>query len=139
MFVHGDNQTDWLTEFVSLQEDTDHSYYTSRTYGPNDPMSKELWVNIDQMDKEKVKIHGILSNTHRQAAVSLHIITQANSSAIWRLHNPNDHTQTFPQIISSVLAWLACPVVLRLWEQMEGIEKYKKPLCQHALFYRNGE
>lgn len=35
-------------------------------------MSKELWVNIDQMDKEKVKIHGILSNTHRQAAVRQH-------------------------------------------------------------------
>ncbi|XP_051756892.1 plexin domain-containing protein 2 isoform X2 [Ctenopharyngodon idella] len=49
-------------------EDTDHNYYTSKTYGPSDPMSKELWVNIDQMDKEKVKIHGILSNTHRQAA-----------------------------------------------------------------------
>uniref|UniRef100_A0A673YMT3 Plexin domain containing 2b n=1 Tax=Salmo trutta TaxID=8032 RepID=A0A673YMT3_SALTR len=29
---------------------------------------KDLWVNVDQMDKEKVKIHGILSNTHRQAA-----------------------------------------------------------------------
>ncbi|XP_065145398.1 plexin domain-containing protein 2 isoform X2 [Paramisgurnus dabryanus] len=51
-----------------IMEDTDHNYYTSKTYGPNDPMSKELWVNIDQMDKEKVKIHGILSNTHRQAA-----------------------------------------------------------------------
>ncbi|MEQ2168076.1 hypothetical protein GOODEAATRI_010775 [Goodea atripinnis] len=31
-------------------------------------MSKDLWVNIDQMEKDKVKIHGILSNTHRQAA-----------------------------------------------------------------------
>ncbi|XP_062850079.1 plexin domain-containing protein 2 [Trichomycterus rosablanca] len=51
-----------------IMEDTDHNYYTSKMYGPNDPMSKELWVNIDQMDKEKVKIHGILSNTHRQAA-----------------------------------------------------------------------
>ncbi|XP_046707831.1 plexin domain-containing protein 2 isoform X4 [Silurus meridionalis] len=51
-----------------IAEDTDHNYYTSKTYNPNDPMSKELWVNIDQMDKEKVKIHGILSNTHRQAA-----------------------------------------------------------------------
>ncbi|XP_030636568.1 plexin domain-containing protein 2 [Chanos chanos] len=51
-----------------IEEDTDHNYYTSKTYGPNDPMSKELWVNIDQTDKEKVKIHGILSNTHRQAA-----------------------------------------------------------------------
>uniref|UniRef100_A0A8C9YSP9 Plexin domain containing 2b n=1 Tax=Sander lucioperca TaxID=283035 RepID=A0A8C9YSP9_SANLU len=51
-----------------LQEDTDHNYYTSKTYNPSDPMSKDLWVDIDQMDKNKVKIHGILSNTHRQAA-----------------------------------------------------------------------
>uniref|UniRef100_A0A8C2IJG8 Plexin domain containing 2 n=1 Tax=Cyprinus carpio TaxID=7962 RepID=A0A8C2IJG8_CYPCA len=49
-------------------EDTDHNYYTSKTFGPSDPMSKELWVNIDQMEKDNVKIHGILSNTHRQAA-----------------------------------------------------------------------
>ncbi|XP_053198797.1 LOW QUALITY PROTEIN: plexin domain-containing protein 2-like [Scomber japonicus] len=49
-------------------EDTDHNYYTSKTYAPADQMSKDLWVNIEQMDKEKVKIHGILSNTHRQAA-----------------------------------------------------------------------
>lgn len=48
----------------------DHNYYTSKTYNPSDPMSKDLWVNIDQMEKDKVKIHGILSNTHRQAAVS---------------------------------------------------------------------
>uniref|UniRef100_A0A673AUX1 PSI domain-containing protein n=1 Tax=Sphaeramia orbicularis TaxID=375764 RepID=A0A673AUX1_9TELE len=51
-----------------IEEDTYHNYYTSKTYNPSDPMSKDLWVNIDQMDKEKVKIHGILSNTHRQAA-----------------------------------------------------------------------
>lgn len=51
-----------------IEEDTDHNYYTSKAYGPTDPMSKDLWVNIDQMDKGKVKIHGILSNTHRQAA-----------------------------------------------------------------------
>ena len=52
------------------QEDTDHNYYTSKTYGPSEAMSKDLWVDVDHMDKEKVKIHGILSNTHRQAAVS---------------------------------------------------------------------
>lgn len=51
-----------------IEEDTDHNYYTSKTYNPSDPMSKDLWVDIDQMDKDKVKIHGILSNTHRQAA-----------------------------------------------------------------------
>uniref|UniRef100_A0A8C7XFS0 Plexin domain containing 2b n=1 Tax=Oryzias sinensis TaxID=183150 RepID=A0A8C7XFS0_9TELE len=51
-----------------IEEDMDHNYYTSKTYNPSDPMSKDLWVNIDQMEKDKVKIHGILSNTHRQAA-----------------------------------------------------------------------
>uniref|UniRef100_A0A8B9PCC3 Plexin domain containing 2 n=1 Tax=Apteryx owenii TaxID=8824 RepID=A0A8B9PCC3_APTOW len=54
--------------FFPSQEDTDHNYYTSRTYGPYDSTSRDLWVNIDQMEKDKVKIHGILSNTHRQAA-----------------------------------------------------------------------
>lgn len=53
-----------------MQEDTDHNYYISRIYGPADSASRDLWVNIDQMEKDKVKIHGILSNTHRQAAVS---------------------------------------------------------------------
>uniref|UniRef100_A0A3B3BC60 Plexin domain containing 2b n=1 Tax=Oryzias melastigma TaxID=30732 RepID=A0A3B3BC60_ORYME len=57
-----------LTVTLFLQEDMDHNYYTSKTYNPSDPMSKDLWVNIDQMEKDKVKIHGILSNTHRQAA-----------------------------------------------------------------------
>ncbi|XP_061877605.1 plexin domain-containing protein 2 isoform X2 [Entelurus aequoreus] len=51
-----------------VEEDTDHNYYTSKTYGPTDPVGNGLWVNIEQMDKEKVKIHSILSNTHRQAA-----------------------------------------------------------------------
>ncbi|XP_040022681.2 plexin domain-containing protein 2 [Gasterosteus aculeatus] len=50
------------------EEDTDHNYYTSKTYTASDAMSRDLWVDVDQMDKDKVKIHGILSNTHRQAA-----------------------------------------------------------------------
>uniref|UniRef100_A0A8C4Z382 Plexin domain containing 2b n=1 Tax=Gadus morhua TaxID=8049 RepID=A0A8C4Z382_GADMO len=55
--------------FGSLDnQNTDHNYYTSKTYGPADPLSKGFWVDIDQMDKDKVKVHGILSNTHRQAA-----------------------------------------------------------------------
>nr|XP_033787200.1 plexin domain-containing protein 2 isoform X2 [Geotrypetes seraphini] len=53
---------------TQIEEDMDHNYYTSRSYGPTDSASKDLWVNIDQMEKDKVKIHGILSNTHRQAA-----------------------------------------------------------------------
>ncbi|XP_058153869.1 plexin domain-containing protein 2 isoform X1 [Dasypus novemcinctus] len=53
---------------TQIEEDTDHNYYKSRIYGPADSASRDLWVNIDQMEKDKVKIHGILSNTHRQAA-----------------------------------------------------------------------
>lgn len=60
-----------------MQEDTDHDYYMSRTYSPSDPVSRDMWVNIDDMDKGKVKIHGILSNTHRQAAVSWFVIHAA--------------------------------------------------------------
>ncbi|XP_026531515.1 plexin domain-containing protein 2 [Notechis scutatus] len=53
---------------TQIEEDMDHNYYTSRIYGPFDSSSQDLWVNIDKMEKDKVKIHGILSNTHRQAA-----------------------------------------------------------------------
>ncbi|XP_069770770.1 plexin domain-containing protein 2-like isoform X2 [Narcine bancroftii] len=53
---------------TKIEENTDHNYYTSRTYGPGDAVTRELWVNMEQMEKDKVKIHGILSNTHRQAA-----------------------------------------------------------------------
>ncbi|XP_078452677.1 plexin domain-containing protein 2-like [Lampetra fluviatilis] len=45
-----------------------HSYYTSRTYRLADPRGRELWVNIDKMQNQHVRVHGILSNTHRQAA-----------------------------------------------------------------------
>uniref|UniRef100_A0A673L2X0 Plexin domain-containing protein 2-like n=1 Tax=Sinocyclocheilus rhinocerous TaxID=307959 RepID=A0A673L2X0_9TELE len=45
-------------------EDMDHFYYTSKFYGPTDSPDKDLWVNIEQMDMGRV--HGILSNTHRQ-------------------------------------------------------------------------
>uniref|UniRef100_A0A8C5HIV4 Plexin domain-containing protein 2-like n=1 Tax=Gouania willdenowi TaxID=441366 RepID=A0A8C5HIV4_GOUWI len=51
-----------------IEEDTDHNYYTSKTYSPSIALTKDLWVNFEQMEKDKVKIHGILSNTHRQAA-----------------------------------------------------------------------
>ncbi|XP_019955255.2 plexin domain-containing protein 2 [Paralichthys olivaceus] len=46
--------------------DTDHAYYTSKIYGPGDAAGKELWVNIDEMEEDEWKVHGSLSNTHRQ-------------------------------------------------------------------------
>ncbi|KAM6295479.1 plexin domain-containing protein 1 [Aegotheles albertisi] len=45
-----------------------HSYYVSRIYGPGDTHLRELWVDMAAANRSQVKIHGILSNTHRQAS-----------------------------------------------------------------------
>ncbi|XP_040911866.1 plexin domain-containing protein 2-like [Toxotes jaculatrix] len=45
----------------------DHAYYTSKIYSPGDTASKELWVNIDEMEEDEWKVRGFLSSTHRQA------------------------------------------------------------------------
>ncbi|XP_077898218.1 plexin domain-containing protein 1 isoform X1 [Ictidomys tridecemlineatus] len=45
-----------------------HSYYVSRVYGPSEPRSRELWVNVGEANQNQVKVHRILSNTHRQAS-----------------------------------------------------------------------
>ncbi|XP_056277842.1 plexin domain-containing protein 2-like isoform X2 [Pseudoliparis swirei] len=46
--------------------DIDHAYYTSKLYGSGDAASKELWVNVDQV-QEEWKVCGSLSSTYRQA------------------------------------------------------------------------
>ncbi|CAL8315807.1 unnamed protein product [Gadus morhua 'NCC'] len=48
--------------------DIDHVYYTSKIYGPGDPGGKALWLDIDQISNADRKVHGFISNTHRQAA-----------------------------------------------------------------------
>ncbi|CAL8279778.1 unnamed protein product [Lota lota] len=66
-----DSEPDLLTEERhdnSSQIDIDHVYYTSKIYGPGDPGGKALWVDIDKMSKVDWKVHGFISNTHRQAA-----------------------------------------------------------------------
>ncbi|XP_072742218.1 plexin domain-containing protein 1 [Ciconia boyciana] len=45
-----------------------HSYYVSRIYGPGDARLRGLWVDMAAANRSQVKIHGILSNTHRQAS-----------------------------------------------------------------------
>ncbi|XP_029581889.1 plexin domain-containing protein 2-like [Salmo trutta] len=73
---HYKDQDDLLTEErhdnSSQTEDMNHSYYTSKIYGATETAGKYLWVDIDQLDPGKGKIHGLLSNTHRQAA-SVHL------------------------------------------------------------------
>lgn len=45
-----------------------HQYYVSRIYGAHEARSRELWVDINEVNKTQMRIHGILSNTHRQAS-----------------------------------------------------------------------
>uniref|UniRef100_A0A672U5T4 Plexin domain containing 1 n=1 Tax=Strigops habroptila TaxID=2489341 RepID=A0A672U5T4_STRHB len=45
-----------------------HSYYVSRVYGPGDARLRALWVDLAAANRSQVKIHGILSNMHRQAS-----------------------------------------------------------------------
>ncbi|XP_053121976.1 plexin domain-containing protein 1 [Hemicordylus capensis] len=45
-----------------------HSYYISRIYSLGEVRAKELWVEMAEVNRSQVKIHGILSNTHRQAS-----------------------------------------------------------------------
>jgi hypothetical protein len=58
------------------QEDN-HSYYVSRVYGPGEPRSRELWVDVASANQSQVKVHRILSNTHRQASVSSSVPSSA--------------------------------------------------------------
>ncbi|XP_032934793.1 plexin domain-containing protein 1 [Catharus ustulatus] len=45
-----------------------HSYYVSRIYGPGDARGRGLWLELAAASGNQAKIHGILSNTHRQAS-----------------------------------------------------------------------
>uniref|UniRef100_A0A3Q3X937 Uncharacterized protein n=1 Tax=Mola mola TaxID=94237 RepID=A0A3Q3X937_MOLML len=46
-------------------------YYTWRSFGPGDQRTQELWVDMSDARRAHVRVHGILSNTYKQAAVSL--------------------------------------------------------------------
>uniref|UniRef100_A0A8C7PPL7 Plexin domain containing 1 n=1 Tax=Oncorhynchus mykiss TaxID=8022 RepID=A0A8C7PPL7_ONCMY len=43
-------------------------YYSWRSFGPDDQRTNELWVDLNDLEHGQVRMHGILSNTHRQAA-----------------------------------------------------------------------
>ncbi|XP_011602492.1 plexin domain-containing protein 1-like [Takifugu rubripes] len=42
-------------------------YYTWRSFGPEDPRAKELWVDMTDLRRAHVRVHGILSNSYKQA------------------------------------------------------------------------
>ncbi|XP_029912870.1 plexin domain-containing protein 1-like [Myripristis murdjan] len=43
-------------------------YYTWRSFGSEDQRTQELWIDMGDLQHGQVRVHGILSNTHRQAA-----------------------------------------------------------------------
>lgn len=67
MDTYGTKHFTQLSIFPS-QEDS-HRYYTWRSFGPADKHTEDLWVDLNDPQLSQVRMHGILSNTHRQAAV----------------------------------------------------------------------
>uniref|UniRef100_A0A673ADF1 Si:ch211-106h4.6 n=1 Tax=Sphaeramia orbicularis TaxID=375764 RepID=A0A673ADF1_9TELE len=61
---------DDATQIVNI----DHAYYTSKIYGSGDTASKELWVNIDEMEEDDWRVRGFLSSTHRQAEITVNFV-----------------------------------------------------------------
>ncbi|KAK7901923.1 hypothetical protein WMY93_018692 [Mugilogobius chulae] len=44
-------------------------YYTWRSFGPKDQRTRDLWVDMGDLRHGQVRVHGLLSNAHKQAAV----------------------------------------------------------------------
>uniref|UniRef100_A0A8B9H944 Plexin domain containing 1 n=1 Tax=Astyanax mexicanus TaxID=7994 RepID=A0A8B9H944_ASTMX len=53
---------------LSLSQEDSQRYYSWRSFGPGDRRTPELWVDLNSVQQGHVRVHGILSNTHRQAA-----------------------------------------------------------------------
>uniref|UniRef100_A0A7N6FDK5 Plexin domain containing 1 n=1 Tax=Anabas testudineus TaxID=64144 RepID=A0A7N6FDK5_ANATE len=49
-------------------EQPERQYYRWQSFGPTDRQTENLWVDLSTLHKSQVRIHGILSNAHRQAA-----------------------------------------------------------------------
>uniref|UniRef100_A0A4W5KUQ8 Plexin domain containing 1 n=1 Tax=Hucho hucho TaxID=62062 RepID=A0A4W5KUQ8_9TELE len=59
---------DTLPDNMTHVVEDSQRYYRWRSYGPGDRRMEELWVDLSAVQQSKVRVHGILSNTHRQAA-----------------------------------------------------------------------
>ncbi|XP_004633748.1 plexin domain-containing protein 1 [Octodon degus] len=67
-FGGGTLAIDTLSDNSTRVVEDNHNYYVSRVYGPREPRSRELWVDMAEANQTQVRVHGILSNAHRQAA-----------------------------------------------------------------------
>ncbi|KPP60753.1 hypothetical protein Z043_121220, partial [Scleropages formosus] len=62
-----DNMTRIVATSHTPQEDS-QKYYSWQSFGPGHRRTEELWVTLGTEQHNLVRVHGILSNTHRQAA-----------------------------------------------------------------------
>ncbi|KAM9716815.1 plexin domain-containing protein 1-like [Menidia menidia] len=57
-----------LPENITRIIEDSQKYYRWQSFGPTDRQIDSLWIDLNSLHKSQVRIHGILSNTHRQAA-----------------------------------------------------------------------
>ncbi|XP_068606506.1 plexin domain-containing protein 1-like [Brachionichthys hirsutus] len=58
---------DTLPDNVTRVVEDSGKYYTWRSFGPADQATQELWVDMNDVRHGQVRVHGILSNSYKQA------------------------------------------------------------------------
>ncbi|XP_076008444.1 plexin domain-containing protein 1-like isoform X2 [Genypterus blacodes] len=59
---------DSLPDNMTLTVEDSQRYYRWQSFGPRDTRTEDLWIDLSTLQQGQVRIHGILSNAHRQAA-----------------------------------------------------------------------
>ncbi|XP_051958880.1 plexin domain-containing protein 1-like isoform X2 [Xyrauchen texanus] len=59
---------DTLPDNMTRVVEDSQKYYSWHSFGPGDKRTQQLWVDLDSVHQGPVRVHGILSNTHRQAS-----------------------------------------------------------------------
>ncbi|XP_068193913.1 plexin domain-containing protein 1-like isoform X2 [Antennarius striatus] len=58
---------DTLPDNMTRVVEDSGKYYTWRSFGPDDRRTQELWVDMNDVRHGQVRVHGILSNSYKQA------------------------------------------------------------------------
>uniref|UniRef100_A0A8D3BNU7 Plexin domain containing 1 n=1 Tax=Scophthalmus maximus TaxID=52904 RepID=A0A8D3BNU7_SCOMX len=58
---------DTLPDNMTRVVEDSGKYYTWRSFGPEDQRTRELWVDMSDVRHGQVRVHGILSNSYKQA------------------------------------------------------------------------
>lgn len=59
---------DTLPDNMTQVVEDSQKYYMWQSFGPDDDRIDNLWTDLNTIQQSQVRVHGILSNTHRQAA-----------------------------------------------------------------------